>query len=259
MSTSRAIASMPGRPASPRAASITCAAARAARAGSMSGAYGYVEDLVPKPAPAPVEPCDLPELLRAPGVAVQADNGGFVHAPSLAHAVTAAVLRNGYLTHAEPGMREVMSVNLTSRRVRAAMGLIEGVRAGQDLAALLGYQLERGLHERHPGIELDAVIYTLRARFPMVSRRLTPVDEDAPAEVIEARNVVDGEDFLDHVRANPAYPYGVDGLPAPGTAEAAAIKARSTASRKRSTPSPTSCLPRASTRSCSRTSTARAG
>ena len=47
---------------------------------------------------------------------------------------------------------------------------IEGLRNGQELGALLGYQLERGLHESHPGVELDTFIYTLRARFPLVSR-----------------------------------------------------------------------------------------
>jgi hypothetical protein len=189
------------------------------------GAYGYVEDLVPKPAPTPVSPRELPELLRESGVTVQADNGGFVHAPSLTHAATAAVLRNGYLTHAEPAARDVMSVALGSRRVRVALELIEGVRAGQSLGALLGYQLERGLHERHAGVELDTVIYELRARFPLVSRRLTDVPEDAAAEVIEARNVVDGEDFLEHVRASPSYPYDLAALlPAPRTDEAAAVQ-----------------------------------
>ena len=71
------------------------------------------------------------------------------------------------------------------------------MRAGQDLAALLGYQLERGLHERYPGVELDEFIYTLRARFPLVSRRLTPVPDGTPAEQIEARNVIDGYDLVE--------------------------------------------------------------
>ncbi len=65
------------------------------------GAYGYVEGFVPAPAPTPVNPAALPELLRASDVVERPDNGGFVHAPSLAHAVTAAVLRNAYLTHAD--------------------------------------------------------------------------------------------------------------------------------------------------------------
>ena len=153
------------------------------------GAYGFVENLVPNPEPTPVDQSELPEALRSSGtITEQPQNGGFVHAPSIIHAVTAAVLRNAYLTHAEPNLRDAMSVNLTSRRVRAAMSFIEGIRAGQDLAALLGYQLERGLHERHPGVELDEFIYVLRARFPLMSRRLTPVPDGTAAEVVEARN-----------------------------------------------------------------------
>ena len=42
-----------------------------------------------------------------------------------------------------------MAVNLTSRRTRLALGLIDGVRAGNRLGALLGYRLERFLHEYH--------------------------------------------------------------------------------------------------------------
>jgi hypothetical protein len=187
------------------------------------GAYGYVEKLTPKPVAAAVNPEELPPSLSGPEAVTEAPgNGGFVMAPSLTHGVTAAVLRNAYLTHADPTSRQTMSVNLTSRRVRTAMSFIEGMRAGQDLAALLGYQLERGLHENHPGIELDAFIYELRARFPLVSRRLTGVPEGTPAEQIEARNVIDGNDLLTHVRGK-AYPYAVGGLPAAGTPAAAAI------------------------------------
>ena len=118
--------------------------------------------------------------------------------------------------------------------------MIEGVRAGQDLAALLGYQFERGLHERYPGIELDAFIYVLRARFPLVSRRLTPVPDGTPAEMVEARNVIDGKDFLDHVRANDGYPYDIADLPDPESRRGQRRSSpRSSGSRKRSIPSPT--------------------
>lgn len=189
------------------------------------GAYGYVEEVVPKPKPWTVKPEELPETLRTNDVAEQEGNGGFVHAPSLGHAVTAAVLRNAYLTHAEPSTRELMSVNLTSRRVRSALALIEGIRAGQDLAALLGYQFERGLHENHPEVELDALIYVLRARFPLVSWRLTPVADGTPAELIEARNVIDGLDLLEQVRAKRDYPHDIGDLPGTGTDEATALTA----------------------------------
>ena len=54
------------------------------------------------------------------------------------------------------------AVNLSSKRMRAAVALTQGVRSGQPIAALLGYQLERGLHEDHPGVELDAFIGAAR-------------------------------------------------------------------------------------------------
>jgi hypothetical protein len=163
--------------------------------------------------------------LREPGVTVveSLKNGGYVHAPSLPQAVTAAILRNAYLTHAEPSRAGTMSVNLSSARVRTALSYLDGLRGGQDLAALLGYQLERGLHEGHPGVELDEFINVLRQRFPLVSRKLTSVPDDQPAEVVEARNVVNGYDLLDVVRGKD-YPWGLTGLPA-DAARSGAIQA----------------------------------
>ena len=67
-----------------------------------------------------------------------------------------------------------MSVNLSSRGCGLAIDYIEGIQNGQELGALLGYQLERGLHERHPGLELDRFIYVLRDRFPFVSKKDQP-------------------------------------------------------------------------------------
>ena len=109
----------------------------------------------------------MPAALRgAAGADVFEDaaNGGYVHAPSLPQAATAAVLRNGYLSHAVD-RAQTFAINLSSARTRAAVALIQGVRSGQPIAALLGYQFERGLHEGHPGIELDQYIAVLRDRF----------------------------------------------------------------------------------------------
>ena len=54
---------------------------------------------------------------------------------------------------------------------------LDGVRAGQSIAALLGYQFERGLHEGHPGLELDQFIGLFRDRFPLLSGRLTEMTQ----------------------------------------------------------------------------------
>jgi hypothetical protein len=179
------------------------------------GAFGWVENVSPSTVARRVVP---PEELAVVRDAVDGPivedplNGGYVHAPSLTHAVTAAVLRNAYLSHAEPARAEVMQMNLSSGRVRTALGYLDGVRSGQELAALLGYQLERGLHENHPGVELDEFIYVLRERFPFTSGKLTDVPSGTSSEAMEARNVVNGYDLLEHVRGG-TYPFGIQGLP----------------------------------------------
>jgi hypothetical protein len=197
--------------------------------GTYLGAYGWLENVRPAKDREVVAAAQVPDELRPePRPAVDEpvvryrNSGGFVQTPSLTHAVTAAVLRNAYLTHNEPTAEdraskdrtsvERMTVNLSSARVRTALTYIEGLQNGQELGALLGYQLERGLHERHPGVELDRFIYVLRERFPLISKKLTATPDGRTAEVIEARNVVNGYDLLDFVKAE-RYPYGIAGLP----------------------------------------------
>src|SRR5258707_2492249 len=54
-----------------------------------------------------------------------ADNEGFVHAPSLNHASAAAILRSGYVSHADQGNPDVMAINLSSERVRRALFILD--------------------------------------------------------------------------------------------------------------------------------------
>lgn len=155
----------------------------------------------------------------------ESTNGGFIHAPSINHAITAAVLRNGYVANATPEAPELLSVNLSSSRVRLALGIIEGIRNGQPLGALLGYQLERGLHDRHAQVEVDRFIYQLRRAFPLVADHITDTAEPtAPIDAIEARNVVDGLALVDHIErtGQTSYPFGKP-LASATAAERAAI------------------------------------
>lgn len=151
--------------------------------GIQIGGFGAVEDLS-RAAPRQ-EPANLPP--GAPdGTTVDPRSGGHVHAPSLDHAATAAVLRSANLAHAG-GEGEAFAIDLSSARTRRALRLLDGVRSGQPLGALLGYRLERELHEGHPGIELDEAIGQLR--------RLAPppeVTEGGDAEALPPRNVCDG-------------------------------------------------------------------
>lgn len=204
------------------------------RRGLYVGAYGWIEDLRPEGkqlTPVTLDP-DLdaefntdpaaPPLMRDP------TNGGYVHAPSLNHAVTAAILRNGYLANATPSAPSALAVNLSSDRVRRAISAIEGIRAGQSLGALLGYQFERGLHDRHNQAEVDGFIYELRKAFPLVAKQLraTEPSDDTGIEALEARNVIDGLKLAEHIRATgqDTYPFGKD-LPVADTNQKAAINA----------------------------------
>jgi hypothetical protein len=158
------------------------------------------------------------------------NNQGFIHAPSMDHAVTAAILRNGHISNADQQEGSQYTVNLTSERVRRATRILQGMREGQSLGALLGYQFERGLHERHAPLELDKFIQPMRNQLPLDANRLPETAEAAgPNEAIAARNVIDGRRLSNVIRkldvAVRRYPFGIPHLPAASTEEASAIEA----------------------------------
>ena len=153
-------------------------------AGCHVASFGWVEDLR----------ADPPEAIRhaeidGRRVRVRADSGGYVQAPSMTHGAAAAVLLNAYLTRSGPA-RDRYAVDLSSRRTRIALEVLDAVRNGQPLGAVLGYQFERGLHEGHPGVELDRFIDDFRNAYPLARNEARDANE--PAESIVARNVVDG-------------------------------------------------------------------
>ncbi len=168
--------------------------------GAHVGAYGWVEDLRPDvghPLAAEVPPA----LATDPSTPIFADpeSQGFIHAPSVNQAVTAGILRGGYISQqGEDDVENRMAVNLSSRRTRLALGLIDGLRAGNELGALLGYRLERFLHEAYAslGVTLDDLIGPLREAFPSVAG----VDESVGADAA-ARQVCDGLAIVETVQA----------------------------------------------------------
>jgi len=203
------------------------------RPGIYLGAFGYLENV--RPEHKAMKPAELEDALKGyfesdgegrPTLMKDDTNQGYIMAPSLNHAVTAAVLRNGYTANAAPSNPETLKVNLSSERVRRAIGIIEGIRGGQSLGALLGYHLERGLHENHTGIELDYYIYQLRKAFPLRGNRMrSTYEEEAAAEVIDARNVVDGLSLIKHIQEtnNRHYPFGKSLEPADNQSQQKAI------------------------------------
>lgn len=184
------------------------------------GAFGWVEDLRPAPQMAPADPSSIPTSLHDPqrdgALFEQPDNAGFIHGPSLNHAVTAAVLRSAYLTHFDPAHPEKMAVDLSSERVRLALSFLEGVRNGQELGALLGYQFERGLHDRHKAPSLNQYIPFFREQYPLVADKITEDQDGEQIEMKEARNVFDGYALVEAAFLKDPkleYPYDVKGLP----------------------------------------------
>ena len=184
------------------------------RTGVYLGAYSYLENARPAPGErTPVAEDTLPpELQGGTGELVElAGNGGYVHAASLNHATAAALLRNGYLTHATPAEPDSLAVNLSSDRVRRARSLLDGFRNGQSLEALLGAQFERGLHDwttrpLNPVI-LDQLKPVFRAAFP-IRRTRVPQAADAgsvAATVTEDYQVVNGLDLAQAA----AFPWGI--------------------------------------------------
>jgi hypothetical protein len=161
-------------------------------AGQYIGAYGWVENLKPMPAsmvkPVPTLPAGEPGPLQT-----AASDSGFIHAPSMAHAAAAALLRNSHLgPTGVPKPDGPFAIELSSRRVREAARLLDGVRQGQPLGALLGYRVERLLHETtvDNGRSLDRFIAPLRRVAPLVAR--SSVIPTGPVDTIAANNVVDG-------------------------------------------------------------------
>ena len=152
-------------------------------AGVLLGGYGWVMNLKPAAAQTTVAP---PPGETEP-VLQPANNPGFIHAPSLTQATTAAVLRSGHLAHAGNQMpSDLLAIDLSSERVRLATWLLDGVRQGQPLGALLGYRFERRLQDA----KKPQFISFFRELAPLVARKLEQTDQ--PVEAIAANNVVDG-------------------------------------------------------------------
>ena len=142
---------------------------RAARpTGIRVGGYGWVDNLTP---------------------AAAQPSAGYIHTPSPTHATTAAILASGYLTHRTSDSGNPFAIDLSAERVKLADRLFAGVRRGQPLPALLGYELERALH--------DAGLSTYVARFRLIAPLLSNSSVvSAPSEVVAATNVVHGEQIL---------------------------------------------------------------
>ena len=185
----------------------------ATKTGAYLGAFAWLEDLQPADRSRPISE-DEPERFDP-------DNLGYMHAPSLSHGTAAAILRQGYKSRqltadeTDPAANR-MAVNLSSRRVRRALALLEGLRLGHSLGVVLGQEFERGLQQAEAtaqGRPYGSYVASFRLAFPggqdQVLTSQAATAGLAPDQA--ARQVVDGLALL---RATPGgYPYGVLGLP----------------------------------------------
>ncbi len=87
---------------------------------------------------------------------------GYIQAPSMAQATTAAVLRSAFLRHKAEG---AFAIDLGSRRVRRALMLLDILKKGLTLEEALGLRGERWLHDR----TLSRLTLALRQQFPFVN------------------------------------------------------------------------------------------
>jgi hypothetical protein len=140
------------------------------------GAYGWVENLKPENA----------TLVTLPnGRTVRTTPGGYVQGPTMAHAMTAAVLRNAYLSRLDT-VNPAFAVDLSSAQVRMGRFVLDSVRNGQPVGAVFGYLIERALHDA----QAESLIDPIRQVAPLVANKIE--DSGEPVDVVAARNVVDG-------------------------------------------------------------------
>ena len=139
--------------------------------GAYVGAFGWIENLVPKKQKVTQE-------------------GGYIQASSYAHAAASAVLRNGYITHSnDPGKKDLLKININSERTKEALEMINGI-VHTPLPELLGYKLERRLHDAN----IDYLLDEFRKHFPLSkndNKKLENENESA-LERVEPRNLTDG-------------------------------------------------------------------
>jgi hypothetical protein len=132
----------------------------------------------------------------------QNPSDGFIHAPSMSHAVAAAILRSAYINHDADNETALLSLQLNSPRVRQALQLLDGMQQGNSIGELLGYYFERLLHDN----QLDQYLYDLRLAFPLPR---TATDSTSPSMFTGT----DGQALLNARRGNvPGWLTAVNGI-----------------------------------------------
>jgi hypothetical protein len=119
------------------------------------GAYAWID--------APPLPESFPDLSGAP--VTDPNSEGFIHAPSLDHARTGAVLRSAFLSRQGEAAQAPLAIDLSSDRVRMARHLLAEIQGGAALSVALAARIERAMVDAGLGPQLPA----LRDAFPLDS------------------------------------------------------------------------------------------
>ena len=119
----------------------------------------------------------------------------YIQAPSVKQATTAAILRNASIHNGTDDNSGAFQINLSSEQVRKGMWYMDGLRQGHLPGELLGYRLERMIHEesKKPNSQIkDTDVFDLRDQFPLTIQET----KDLSGESTAALTVIDGEKFL---------------------------------------------------------------
>jgi len=115
-------------------------------------------------------------------------DGGIIHCPTPAQSMTATIFKNSFMSNqGESEDANPYTLNLTSDRLQHAQKLMQGMREDQEIEALLGYQLERYLHDDLK----DELIYTLREHFAF-DVEVNQSDENAEKVGFKRLSVING-------------------------------------------------------------------
>lgn len=163
--------------------------------------YGWVENLKSEPKKTVTQQNVPPQLWPADGKAPikLKGNAGFTHVPSLNHATAMGLLLAGYKNHASRSNPELFALNLSSDRTRRAMALFDGIRNGQRLEVLLGYQFERALHDAtttNPAHNLNIYIQVFRNKFEIENLSIPQQGAAEAQETIDSYPVANGLKIL---------------------------------------------------------------
>ncbi len=116
-------------------------------------------------------------------------SNGYIQAPSMAQATTAAILRSAHLRQAGGG---AFSIDLASRRARQALGFLDVLKKGIAIEEALGLRGERWLHDH----KLSRLTLDLRRQFPVMNA-VGPEDIDGTTRPGDAGvRVFDGVRFI---------------------------------------------------------------